>query len=221
MDNLDGLILSAGYSGRMKGFKPLMKYEGKPFLLSIILKLSKICRKIVVVTGYRAEDIRDEIHRCLERQPVQNWLDCAGITTQQWTGISSRLQFVFNPDYELGMFASLQTGFKWMNDSQWILYHFVDQPHIPAAFYPEFAAQIDSDYTWVQPQFKGRKGHPVVMHQSMQDIILQAPPTTGLKSILNHQSVRKKFWECGYKEILEDFDTEMDLYQLGDMDESL
>ncbi|MDZ7765978.1 MAG: nucleotidyltransferase family protein [Melioribacteraceae bacterium] len=53
-NKLTGIILSAGLSGRMKAFKPLLKLpNGKTFIQSIVEKLSGVCDEIIVVTGFK------------------------------------------------------------------------------------------------------------------------------------------------------------------------
>jgi molybdenum cofactor cytidylyltransferase len=76
-----GLIISAGLSGRIGQFKPLLNYKGNSFLQNITAKLSEVCDKIIIVTGNKASEVKENIE-------------------QLNTKISFEL--VFNPDYELG-----------------------------------------------------------------------------------------------------------------------
>ncbi len=54
------------------------------------------------------------------------------------------------------MFTSLQTGLTAAINSDWILYHFVDQPGLPNKFYQEFIKQIDDEHNWIQPHLKNK-----------------------------------------------------------------
>ena len=57
---INGLIVAAGLSSRMKDFKPLMKIDNKPLILNTInsLRQSNI-EDITVVVGYIKDDLKD------------------------------------------------------------------------------------------------------------------------------------------------------------------
>jgi molybdenum cofactor cytidylyltransferase len=188
-----GLILSAGLSQRMEKFKPLLNYKGKSFIQNIVLRLDCVCDKIINVTGYKANEVEKNVNQL---------------------SIHSKIEFVFNPDYENGMFTSLQAGLTKALDSDWIIYHFVDQPGLPLEFYKEFVNQIDDKHNWIQPILNGQKGHPVLIHNNLIEHILSSSNDSNLREISNDAIVKKKFWECGYKEIFQDIDTEEDYSKL-------
>ena len=189
-----GLILSAGLSGRMERFKPLLSYKGKSFIQKIALKLNSVCDKIIVVTGYKANEVEEDINQL---------------------NINSKIEFVINPEFEKGMFTSLQAGLRKADNCDWILYHFVDQPGLPEVFYKKFVEQIDEKHNWIQPKIKEQKGHPILINKHLFQLILDAPLNSNLRLISNHPIVKKKFWECGYAEIFQDIDTEEDYSKLN------
>ncbi len=192
--NIYGIILSAGLSGRMKMFKPLLPYKGKSFVQNIVHKLNPVCDKIIIVTGYKTNEVEENVNNL---------------------NLYSKIEFVFNPDYEKGMFTSLQKGISEAKNCDWILNHFVDQPGLPENFYLDFVKQIDNNCNWIQPVNKGQKGHPILIQKELFGLILEAPDNSNLREISNNQNVKKKFWECGYEEIFQDIDTEED-YQMLD-----
>ena len=183
------MILSAGFSGRMQKFKPLLDYEGKSFVQNIMIQLSPVCDKIIIVTGYKADEIKENI--LLQKNKI-------------------RYELVFNPDYERGMFTSLQAGIRAVKDADWILHHFVDQPGLPKTFYSDFIKQIDEYHNWIQPSIKGEKGHPILIHNELFKLITDADINSNLRNVSRNSIVKKKFWECKYKEIFQDIDTEED-----------
>jgi len=182
-----GLILSAGLSGRMVKFKPLLEYNGKSFVLNITEKLCKVCNKVVIVTGYNSELIQNHIKENLSPDKLE------------------RLRFVFNEDYNGGMFSSLKKGIEYCNNADWVFYHFVDQPALPNLFYAEFVNEIDYNFNWIQPVKDKRKGHPVLLGKKMIEKIIEASDNSNLRLISNTQ-INKKFWQCNYKEIFDDID---------------
>ncbi len=193
-NKIHGLILSAGLSGRMKKFKPLLHYKGKSFIQNIALKLNSVCDKIIIVTGYNANEVEEDINQL---------------------NINSKIEFVFNSNYEKGMLTSLQAGLAKAMESDWIIYHFVDQPGLPQKFYTDFIRQIDKDHNWIQPKIKEQNGHPILIRRNLFQIILDAPLNSNLRLISNHPILKKKFWECGYAEIFQDIDTEEDYSKLN------
>lgn len=180
---LTGIVLSAGLSGRMNDFKPLLKLkDGKTFIQSIVEKLSQVCDDVIVVTGYRSEDIIKHVQ-------------------------SNNVKFVLNRNFEQGMFTSLQASLR-KTKSQWYLYHFVDQPSLPMTFYNEFVNQIEKDINWVQPVIGERKGHPILFDKTVKEIIIKSDKQNSLRDVMRDESINKKFWVCNYEMILQDIDTE-------------
>lgn len=193
MNNLSicGLVLAAGFSSRMKQFKPLMKINDKSFIQTVVEKSITVCDKIIVVTGFNSELIANHI---------------AGFSPQ----LLSRIILANNSQFERGMFSSLQTGLKFCLDSDWVLYHFVDQPVLPIEFYKNFIAQIDNKYNWIQPKYNERKGHPLLLSRDTVNKVLDAPETSTLRE-LKINFPNQKLWNCKYNEIFYDFDTPQNL----------
>lgn len=191
---INGLIVAAGLSGRMKSFKPLADYKGKSFIINIILKLEVICDQIFIVTGHKADDLKSV---------VINYL-----TKSNQTALLKKIKFVYNESYENGMFASLQKGISVAKNCDWILYHFVDQPGLPENFYLDFIKQTDSNYNWIQPVNKDQKGHPILFGKDLFKLIANSSSDSNLREISKNPIVKKKYWECDYKEIFQDIDTE-------------
>lgn len=214
---IEGIILSAGFSGRMKQFKPLASIGGVPFLLGIILKLSRVCRKIRVVTGYRTDEIQQALEQWFSQPPEKSWLDAAGIPENFWSDIRQKVTLIFNPDYRKGMFTSLQTGLRQVRDCDWALYHFVDQPQIPPEFYLSFAGRLNSSANWIQPRYRGRGGHPLLLHRSVFGEILRAGTDSTLHTLSQLPVFRKVFWDCPFAEVLHNFNTPTDVVNRGEM----
>ena len=178
----------------MKKFKPLLNYKGKSFIQNIVLRLDSVCDKIIIVTGYKANEVEEDINQL---------------------NINSKIEFVFNSEYEKEMFISLQAGLQKADNCDWIFYHFVDQPGLPEVFYKKLVEQIDDRHNWIQPKIKEQKGHPILIRNDLFQIISDAPLNSNLHTISNDPKVKKKFWECGYEEIFQDIDTEEDYSKLN------
>lgn len=186
---INGLLISAGLSGRMGQFKPLMLYKDKSFVVTIIEKLFTVCESVIVVTGFKSDEVKS-------------------VCSLQF---ADRVECVFNPNYEHGMFTSLQAGLTELKDSDWILYHFVDQPFHEEKFYRELISQIDDSNDWIQPCYNGKEGHPVLFKKNIFEKILTADPSSSLRLIRDNGDTKEKKWECDYSHILNDFNTQEDL----------
>jgi len=193
---INGLLIAAGLSERMGEFKPLMLYKDKSFVVTIVEKLLTVCERVVVVTGFQKEKIEELIKSKFS------------ILNSQF---SIRVDCVYNPNYEKGMFTSLQAGLTAIKYSDWILYHFVDQPFHEEKFYKELVNQVDNKYDWVQPVYDGKEGHPVIFRKTMFQKILTAHPSSSLRLIRDDSETKIKKWECGYYQILSDFDSKEDM----------
>ena len=192
--NITGIIISAGFSSRMGDFKPLLKYNGISFIENIIRKLNLICDEIIIVTGYNSEKI----------------IECISALSSD---IKNKIIFVHNENFKEGMFTSLQKGLLKCN-SERIIYHFVDQPNLPAKFYLDFVSKIKNEYDWIQPIYKGRKGHPIIFNKNVTNLILTENFCSSLKLISASNKINKFYWDCNYKEIHSDIDIINDYLKL-------
>jgi molybdenum cofactor cytidylyltransferase len=190
---LNSLLIAAGLSSRMGNFKPLLLFRNEPIVISMIKKLLPISSKVFVVTGFKGKDLIKVIEDQFSKSEIED-----------------NIVFVSNDNYKTGMFTSLQKGLSEAKECDWLLYHFVDQPQIPQSFYSNFISQIDDKFDWIQPSYKNKKGHPVLIRKSLFNNIINAGENSSLKEITNSGKLNKKTWDCDYKEILIDIDTPED-----------
>lgn len=184
--NLSGLIVAAGYSSRMNSFKPLLKLpHGRTFIEEIIRKLNNICDEVIIVTGFKAAEISESFGDSI---------------------LLERVKIVHNEKFSEGMFSSLQIGLR-DSESDWYLYHFVDQPGLDERFYSSLAEQIERDYDWIQPVRKGRRGHPIIFNDFVRDRILSTPASGNLREVSKSGRIAKKFFESDTEMIFQDIDT--------------
>ncbi|MBN1301659.1 MAG: NTP transferase domain-containing protein [Melioribacteraceae bacterium] len=197
--NIAGILIASGYSIRMGKFKPLLNYGGLSFLSGTVLKLSLVCKNITVVAGYRGELIKEELDNLFsshyENEILNNYIDTA----------ASKTKTIFNEKYASGMFTSLKAGLKMTPGNDWYIYHFVDQPAIPVGFYHDFVENINPDYDWIQPVFNNTKSHPILLSKKAASKILRASDNSNLKDVSSGIK-QKLFWNCGYKEVVNDID---------------
>lgn len=175
--------------------KALLIQNDLPFAIVILQKMQVVCKSTVVVLGHSANEIQEELEKYIANSHH----------------LESKVRFVTNKNYSEGMFSSLQCGLRELNNSEWILYHFVDQPKLSIEFYNNFSKQVSKEFNWVQPTFEGVNGHPILIHNSAFNLILDLSPDSSLRDLKNHPDIKKKFWQCNYPEVLQDIDTPSDL----------
>lgn len=192
-----GLIIAGGFSSRMVKFKPLLPFGEDNFLNTIISKLANVCDSVIVVGGYRFHDIKKSLQLLNEH-----------------SAFSNVIELVENHDFANGMFTSLQKGIAHVK-TDWVIYHFVDQPSLPLKFYEDFVKEIDDNFDWIQPANDEKKGHPILIHKNLFGKIISSPADSSLKNISEDSSLKKKIWNCGYPEIFQDIDTSEDYQALN------
>jgi len=187
--NITGLLLCAGLSGRMGTSKALMVYNGSPFAALIIKKLLSVCNEVIVVVGHQSNKVISSIKNSLNEND------------------NSRVHFALNDNYRAGMFTSLLCGLRSITNTDWILYHFVDQPTIPISFYSEFVNQLSDQVNWIQPFNSDKLGHPILFNGRVAKYILELTEKNSLRDLINDKRIKRRIWKCSFSEILQDVDT--------------
>lgn len=157
-----GMILSAGFSSRMKDFKPLMRI-GSRTLLELLIESYRTAgiEDIFVVVGYNADMIVE-------------YLADKNVTT------------VLNKNYADGMFTSVQTGIKAAgeNGNECVLMTPVDIPMIPPYIIKAvLKAHYENPGYFTVPCYEGKKGHPLCIPDEFYAEILASDGENGLKSV--------------------------------------
>lgn len=200
---LAAVILAAGYSSRMSGFKPLMELGGQ----SLVSCCAGVFRRagvgdIVLVTGYRHEEVEAEAARL---------------------GLSC----IYNPDYDRGMYSSVIAAAPHLSEVDGFFVLPVDISLIRPATIAALSAAFDGKAV-MYPCFAGLRGHPPLIPAQLIPAILAHDGKGGLKSVLKRQDGREiAVWDHG---VLLDADTPEDFavqaqrvgrMAIGDADEAL
>ena len=181
--NIGAVLLAAGYSSRMGAFKPLMQLGGRSLLGHCASRLHQTgIQSIVVVTGYRAQEVEDEAGR-------------------------HGLRCIHNPDYDRGMFSSVCTGIRRITPVDGFFVLPVDIPLIR----PDTVDRMRAAFTGkavLYPCFNRLRGHPPLIPAALIPAILSHDGQGGLKTMLERQEdLDVSVWDHG---ILLDADTPED-----------
>ena len=167
MEKLGAVILAAGMSTRMGDFKQLLKIDG----VSLIRRVYDMMRSagaedIVVVTGFRAGDIRAEL---------------AG----------ERVIFVNNDDYATTQqLESLRLGIAaLMGRCGRII---VSPADVPLVLDATVEKLLSEDAPFIRPVYNGKAGHPVVFSAELARIVNSFDGDGGLRGAVESAGVEIK-----------------------------
>lgn len=154
---VDCVIPAAGLSSRMGAWKPMLAYQDSTLLDVAIKHALMFCSRVIVVAGYRAEEL---VSRYQHQQQII---------------------VVVNQHYQQGMLSSIQVGVEAVTSSQFFITH-ADMPSIePRVFTQLWKLRCVSV---VFPGNKQRTGHPVLITAELIPRILELPVTATMKQLL-------------------------------------
>jgi molybdenum cofactor cytidylyltransferase len=188
MPEICAIILAAGKSERMGTNKLLLPFQGKPMIHIVVdhVMASGIA-PIWIVTGAFRSDMLAAL---------------AGLPVRQ----------CYNPDYEQGMFTSVQCGFRQIPSTADAAVLFLgDQPLIPG----EVTRRLIGEYARTGkgiliPKYRGKRGHPVLIDKKYAQVIDNLVPDKGLHSLFDQYPEDIQEVEVMAPGILRDIDTRQD-----------
>jgi CTP:molybdopterin cytidylyltransferase MocA len=183
--NLSAVILAAGFSSRIQGFKPLMRL-GDATLVERVISLYKQSgvNDVRVVVGYR----KDELIPVIEKLDVE---------------------ILVNPRHWDGMFSSVLCGLESLGAGfAGCFIHPVDIPlvsqHTASKLIDSLRANPDSV---VRPCFQQKRGHPLLIPSRAFKHIIDFDQPGGLRAALRPLESTAVSVEVDDEKILLDVDT--------------
>ena len=184
------IILAAGSSTRMGGFKPLLTIGPKTFLgHTVSLFQNSGIEDIVVVTGHRSEHLERE----LDRYPCRS---------------------VRNENFSAGMFSSIQVGVNTLDTASAAFFLLpVDIPLVRQDTIHELLKALDQDSQALifYPEYQTRRGHPPLIRRDLAAPILSSEDRGGLRVLFRNYRQRSRNVVVDDPYILLDVDTQNDL----------
>lgn len=184
---IGGLILAAGFSSRMKAWKPMLPVNGVPAIRRTVSLLQDCCGEVAVVTGHRREDL----------SPLLRELGAAEIP---------------NPDYADGMFTSVRAGLRYFaeRDAEGVLLLPCDCAAVPVEAVRELVACAAHRQEYALPTWHGKNGHPLWIPARYFEEILTYSGPGGLKGARDlHADTMRKI-EMPFAGTVADMDTPED-----------
>src|SRR4051812_995102 len=96
---MEAFILAAGYSSRANAFKMTLPLGQISVLEQTVSKFEGLCSRVIIVAGFKAELIQEEITKISRKNAY-----------------SFQIKFIYNEDFNKGMFSSIQRGCSEVND---------------------------------------------------------------------------------------------------------
>ncbi len=159
--NAEGIILAAGFSKRAGTHKMVLEFGGRTIIESSIEAMYDTCSRIIVVGGYKIENIF----------PI-----CSKY---------SKVKLILNEDFCSGMFSSVKAGLKYIETQRFFVTP-GDYPLIKSSTYQDiekFEGEI------IVPEYKELRGHPVLIKSTFINEILHCTTYTSLRDFINTKKV--------------------------------
>ncbi len=160
--DFSAVIPAAGFSSRMHQYKPLLRFGDKT-MVETVISLFQRCgiMDIIVVTGHNQDMVKPIIQRAGARP-------------------------VFNPNFETGMFGSIQKGVEQIQEkSKGFFLLPVDIPAIRPSTILSIAAAFEKDCkNIIIPEFEQASGHPPLIPARLIPEILGMDLNSNLGKIL-------------------------------------
>lgn len=186
------IIIAAGYSSRMDGFKPLLKFESETAVEKVVNAHRQAgVDEIILVLGYRAEVLMPYVKE-------------ATITA------------VINENYDQGMYTSIIKGITALSeDVDGFFIHPVDIPLIKTQSLKNLRDFFEkTDKGIIYPCFLNKRGHPPLIHSRYKNVIISNKEDGGLKKLLGNFKKDAINLPLADESILMDMDTRLDYQKL-------
>ena len=183
---IDCLIPAAGYSSRMGKWKLMLPYKADTIIESSIYNALALCSRVVVVAGYRAEELIKKV-----QNPPQ-------------------IVSCINKNFDNGMFSSIQVGVK-LIETDWFFITMGDMPDIGKGIYKSLIKARNNKhekFDIIRPVYNGKRGHPVLLHRKTIKTIMEEQVTSKMKNVFTHFRVLDI--EMNLPETFRDIDTPED-----------
>lgn len=158
LERKECVMLAAGLSRRMGKWKLMMPWGAGTILDSAINNALVFCDRVVLVTGHRGDEL-----------------------AAYYQG-HARIDIVHNPDYQAGMFSSVQCGAAAITSPYFFL-ALGDMPEVKPEIY-DILWRERTPTSCLIPGYDRGKGHPILLPRLVAGLIAQASQGTTLKDVI-------------------------------------
>ncbi|MEY8189703.1 NTP transferase domain-containing protein [Peribacillus simplex] len=184
---MEAIVLAAGYSSRANEFKMILPMGQMSVLEQTISKFEGLCSRVIVVAGFQAEIIQEEIAKIISKNAY-----------------SFQIKFVYNENFNQGMFHSIQKGCKEVNAPTF----FITPGDCPLVKKETVQLLAKHKGNVVIPSFDYKGGHPIKLSSEVKQKILETNPDSNLRVVLG--GYEKQYLNVEDVGVLMDVDTPED-----------
>ena len=195
---MEAIILAAGYSSRANAFKMTLPMGQMSVLEQTISKFEGLCSRVIVVAGFQAEIIQKEIAKIISENAY-----------------SFQIKFVYNENFNQGMFHSIQKGCNEVNAPTF----FITPGDCPLVKIETVQLLAKHKGNVVIPSFDYKGGHPIKLSSEVKQKILETNPESNLRVVLG--GYEKQYMNVDDAGVLMDVDTPEDYQKAIDYDNAL
>ncbi|MCZ0873948.1 NTP transferase domain-containing protein [Peribacillus sp. AS_2] len=195
---MEAIVLAAGYSSRANAFKMTLPMGQMSVLEQTISKFEGLCSRVIVVAGFQAEIIQEEIVKIISENAY-----------------SFQIKFVYNQDFDQGMFHSIQKGCNEVNAPTF----FITPGDCPLVKKETVQLLAKHKGNVVIPSFDYKGGHPIKLSSVVKQKILETNPESNLRVVLD--GYEKQYMNVDDEGVLMDVDTPEDYQKAIDYDNAL
>jgi molybdenum cofactor cytidylyltransferase len=193
MREVEGILLAAGESRRMRYPKPLLRMGERTFVEHLAALMLESVARLVIVVGAHADRVRKAV-------PAD-----------------SRISVVENPNYLSGQSSSLKAGLEALGPGATAaLVHLADHPTVRReTFAAVVAAHRRADAPIIIARWLGRRGHPVLFDRSVFGELLGIAENRGANTVVDAAPERVLYLDVEDAGVVLDLDTPDDLRRAG------
>lgn len=195
---MEAIVLAAGYSSRANAFKMTLPMGQMSVLEQTISKFEGLCSRVIVVAGFQAEIIQEEIVKIISENAY-----------------SFQIKFVYNENFDQGMFHSIQKGCSEVNAPTF----FITPGDCPLVKKETVKLLAKHKGNVVIPSFDYKGGHPIKLSSEVKQKILETDPESNLRVVLG--GYEKQYMNVDDAGVLMDVDTPEDFQKAIDYGNSL
>ncbi|MCM3168616.1 nucleotidyltransferase family protein [Peribacillus frigoritolerans] len=184
---MEAIVLAAGYSSRANAFKMTLPMGQMSVLEQTISKFEGLCSRVIVVAGFQAEIIQEEIVKIISKNTY-----------------SFQIKFVYNENFNQGMFHSIQKGCNEVNAPTF----FITPGDCPLVKKETVQLLAKHKGNVVIPSFDYKGGHPIKLSSEVKQKILETNPESNLRVVLD--GYEKQYMNVDDAGALMDVDTPED-----------
>lgn len=190
---MEAIVLAAGFSSRANAFKMTLPLGEMTVLEHTISKFEGLCSRMILVAGFQAELIEEEMARITEKNVY-----------------SFQMKLVYNENFNEGMFSSIQKAVSEVSATSFFLTP-GDCPLVKKATVQRIGEHKGSV---VIPSFQYKGGHPIKFSREVKQRILETNRDSNLRVVLS--SFKKVYVNVEDPGVIMDVDTHEDYQEAID-----